>query len=210
MLFKLYSPHIVIVGVSAEQIKVHVRELPRKIFSSWTGEETCEEWAASIVDYKTIRIRNVDIYVSPEPIYRLPLTSFTVMAAHLPFSTSHEGVAEIFRFPIDIASRNLTFTEWKPKLVFNMPPNVTLDPTCLGKTGMRAVWLLHRWNFDDYQLMRGSFLDTVNGKAMIAPLAPPDLALPLEPHTCNSMYFEEATGKVWVGLHTGDIFMLQF
>lgn len=210
MLFKLYSPHIVIVGVSAQQIKVHVRELPKKIFSSWTGEETYEDWAASIIDYKTIRIRNVEIYISPEPIYRSPLTSFTVMAAHLPFSTSHEGVADIFRFPIDISARNLSFDDWKPALAFNMQPNVTLDPTCFGKTGMRAVWLSHRWNLDDYQLMRGSFSDTVNAKAMIAPLAPPDLALPFEPHTCRSLYFEEATGKVWVGVHTGDIFVLQF
>lgn len=209
MQFKLYPPYIVIVGVFNQQIKVHVRELPSEIFCATVEEDMCVHWGASIVDYETVRIRNVEIYISREPVYRTHLTSFTVMAAYSPFSATHDGIANIYRFPVDTSARNLTFSDYKPSITFNTPANVSLEPTCLGKTGMRTVWLSHQWNSDDYQLMKGSF-PINSSKTMVAPLSPLHLALPFEPHTCRSLYFEEATGKVWISVHTGDIFVLQF
>ncbi|KAF8968102.1 hypothetical protein BDZ97DRAFT_1800871 [Flammula alnicola] len=176
--------------ILSEQIKVHVRELPSKIFSSTalprppTEEETpSEDWAAAIVDYETTRIRNVEMQISSEPIYLSSLNSFT---------------------------RNLTFDECQPTHRFSTPPNVTLDPTCLGKTGLRGVWLSHQWNSDEYRLMKGYFPATGNTPSLVVPLQPPELALPFEPHTCRSLYFEEATGRLFVGVHTGDIYILQF
>lgn len=217
MRFKLYSSFIIIAGIYQQRIKVHVRELPGVIFSPTTvtnamdEDAPSEDWGASIADYETDPIKAAELHISPEPLYTSsPITSFTVVATYSPFSSMEHGLTNVYHFPINTSSRNVAFTSWPFALSFFTPSNATLDPMCLGKTGLRALWLSHQWNTDGYKLMRASFPVVVGSDAVVAPLQAPDIALPFEPHTCRSLYFEEATGKVWVGIHTGEIFVLQF
>ena len=86
--------------------------------------------------------------------------------------------------------------------------DATIDIICIGHTGRRAVWLERRWNTetDAFILMKGSF----GWPPLVAPLVPPHVALPFEFHACQSLAFDEATGRVCVALHTGDIYLLDF
>ncbi|KAF9477932.1 hypothetical protein BDN70DRAFT_880631 [Pholiota conissans] len=216
MRFKLYSPYIVITGIHKRRIIAYVRKLPNTIFSSkqiqMDDESLPENWAASIVDYETGPMLSslADIHISPEPIYATPLTTFTLLVTYSPYASAEGGKVEVYRFPVDTSALNLKFSDWRSSLDFLTPANVTLEPMCLGKTGLRAVWLSHQWNTDDFKLMKASFPNAVNAEAVVAPFHAPTLALPFEPHTCHSLYFDEAAGKVWVGVHTGDIFVFQF
>ncbi|KAF8910651.1 hypothetical protein CPB84DRAFT_1764267 [Gymnopilus junonius] len=211
MQFKIYSQHIVIVGAYQERVKVHVRKIPSQLFSDAKVSRILEEhlipskdWDSYIVDYETAKIGNLEFFISPEPVYCSILESFTVMVTHSPFSSMERGIISIYRFPIDTNKQGLKFTDWNPLHTFPKPRNVTFEPTCLGKTGRRAVWLSHQWNADVYVLMKASFGD------IVAPLQPQGQALPFEPHTCQSLYFEEATGRLFVAVTTGQIYILEF
>ncbi|KDR76201.1 hypothetical protein GALMADRAFT_247460 [Galerina marginata CBS 339.88] len=216
MQFKIYSRHIVIVGVYKGRIKVHVRELPREIFSTRAIPQPLDEemipttsWESVIVDYETPKIRTPEISITSEPIYYSSLESFTVMANYFPLSETENGIVNVYHFPIDVSKHGLKFTDWGPTYSFATPPNVSLDPACIGKTGYRAVWLSHQWEIDDFRLLKASF--PINGEPhFVEPLQPPEMPLPFEPHTCRSLYFEEATGRLFVGVHTGEIYLLEF
>lgn len=211
MQFKLYSRHIVVVGVCHERVKVLVREIPGELFMEPAASGPLEEdtipsmdWAFSIVDYQTPMIRNLEFFISPEPVDDTSLDSFTIMVTHTPFSTMDPGNVNIFRFPIDTTKRDQNFMDWEPAYTFPTLSNATMEPTCLGKTGRRAVWLSHQWNVDVFTLMKASFGD------IVAPLHAADQALPFQPHTCQSLFFEEATGRLFVGVHTGEIYVLEY
>ncbi|CAA7266846.1 unnamed protein product [Cyclocybe aegerita] len=215
--FRIYSEFIALVGVYNEQLKVQVRELPMNILSgepishlSPTDLIPVEDWKSSVVDYDTPRDRNLEIYTTAEPLYQTSLESISVMVAHSPFSTMQRGKVNVFHFPVDTSKRDQRFSNWEPDYTFTTPPNVTLEPTCLGKTGRRAVWLEHQWNTDDFRLMKGSFIPTGDAPPHAVLLRPAEMALPFEPHTCRSLAFEESSGRVWIGVHTGDIYILEF
>ncbi|RDB26056.1 hypothetical protein Hypma_006542 [Hypsizygus marmoreus] len=101
-------------------------------------------------------------------------------------------------------------TEVDRRLVqpFRTHPKASVDIICVGATGHRAVWLQRRWDTDEFELMKVSFSDSRAPK--VAALLPRHLALPFEAHTCVSLAFDEATGRVCVGLHTGDLYILDF
>lgn len=222
MQFKIYPPYIVIIGSHFEKIKVHVRRMPSKIFSTKTipphafDEETIPlvKWDSSIVEYETARIHNLEISIPSEPVYASSiLDSFTVMINHSPFSPIENGVVDIYQFPIDTSKRDLRFTDWKPVHTFTIPPNVSLEPICVGKAGKRVVWLLHEWNNDAYHLMKATFPKTGDPSLhphLVVDLQPPELPLPFEPRDCKALYLEEASGRLFVGVHTGEIYILDF
>jgi len=191
-----------------------------KLFSTETiplsldeGTMPYEKWDPLIVEYETERIRNVEFCISEEPFGKTPPQSITVMAVHSPFSMMQDGTVNMYYFPIDNRfSPGQKFTAWKQTHSFDTPPNVTLEPACVGKTGCRAVWLSHQWNTDDFRLMKGSFSVTgdTSDPPLVVSLQPPEQALPFQAHTCGSLYFENDTGRLFVGVHTGEIYILQF
>ena len=196
---------------------MHVRELPKKILSTTPithapqhDEIPLVDWASSIVDYETPTTQNLEMYLSPEPSSPSLLETLTLLVAHSPFSTMENGTINVYHFPIDLSKRNLQFTDWRPTHTFRTPPNVTLESICLGKTGYRAVWLSHQWNLDDYTLVKASFPKAGKMGPVVVPLQPPDQVLPFEPHACRSLYFEEASGRLFVAIHTGEMYILEF
>ncbi|KIY43992.1 hypothetical protein FISHEDRAFT_77911 [Fistulina hepatica ATCC 64428] len=91
---------------------------------------------------------------------------------------------------------------------FRLQPFVNGDIVAVGLSNRRAVWLERNWDADTYRLVRASFSDAKC--ALIQPIVPPHLSLPFEPHTCYSLTFDEASGRVAMGIHTGQIYILQF
>ncbi|KAF8149978.1 hypothetical protein B0H34DRAFT_170705 [Crassisporium funariophilum] len=226
---KIYTPYIVIAGVRErgnhpfpqhQQLDVRVRELPSSIFedvplstaSRPIESTTLTTWASIVADYQTQNLpSNLDINISLEPVSSgATLHSFTVFACHSPPSQAGRGAVEVYRFPINTSWRNAKFADWQPIHTFSTPPNVSLEPTCVGQNGCRAVWLEHQWNTDDYRLMKASLPATGEMPPLVMPLEAQQFSLPFLPHTICSLTFEESTGRVWVAVHTGEIYILEF
>ncbi|KAF9557424.1 hypothetical protein CPC08DRAFT_819882 [Agrocybe pediades] len=224
MRFKIYSGKIVFAGVSGKVVKVCVCKLPQTILSATPVPLLLEEnaipsetWEPMLTEYETKWIAHMSMAMSysmaSDPFDKMPPKYITLMTMHTAFSRMEDGVVNLYHFPIDDRfPPGQRFTAWMPTHTFDIPPDVTLENVSVGKTGCRAVWLSHQWSTDDYQLMKGSFSvrGDVLGHKLISPLQPPELALPFQAHTCRSLYFENNTGRLFVGIHTGEIYILQF
>jgi len=200
----MYSKHIVLYGVDEDQLKVQLCELP---------QNSLPRAFTTIISYVTPKIQNMEIYATSEPMYEMAPEIFTVMVAHSPFNTFTKGVVRVYNFPIDISERNVHRESPPAVFTFATPPSASMEPMCLGRTGLRAVWLEHQWNTDEYRLMKGSFPCKGQGaesEPHVVLLQRAELALPFEPHHCRSLALDEATGRVWVGVHTGEVYILEF
>ncbi|GLB40452.1 hypothetical protein LshimejAT787_0803230 [Lyophyllum shimeji] len=91
---------------------------------------------------------------------------------------------------------------------FRTRAKTSANVVCLGTTGRRAIWLQRRWDTDEFELMRGTFSRTEAPK--VQPLLPKHVALPFETQSCLSLAFDEALGRVYVGLTTGGLYILEF
>ncbi|KAI3614925.1 hypothetical protein WG66_016995 [Moniliophthora roreri] len=113
----------------------------------------------------------------------------------------------VVKFPLNTSD---TSKIWAHRLTADTSSAV--DIMCVGQSGRRMVWLERRWDTDTFVLMKGHFPSNTErgGKAIVGPLVPPHTALPFEFHACQSLAFDEATGRVCVGLHTGDLYLLDF
>jgi hypothetical protein len=90
---------------------------------------------------------------------------------------------------------------------FNVPAKTSVDKVCLGKTGRRAIWLQRHWDTDEFDVMKGSF----SGPPKVGALFPRHLAFPFGPlHACQSLAFDEATGRVAISLLTGQLYVVDY
>jgi len=71
------------------------------------------------------------------------------------------------------------------------------------------VWLEHDWELQRFRLMKLS-APVGHGKPTVGVLLPPDPELPFSPRECQSLAFDEVTGRVCLGLYTGDLYILDF
>jgi hypothetical protein len=78
---------------------------------------------------------------------------------------------------------------------------------CVGITGRRAVWQQRDWERDEVKLMR---LTHSSAGSRAGVLVPPHPALPFTPATCHSLAFDEITGRLCVGLETGELYILDY
>ena len=78
---------------------------------------------------------------------------------------------------------------------------------CVGITGRRGVWLERNWDREEVRLMR---LSHTAAGSVAGVLVPPHPALPFTPATCHSLAFDEVTGRLCVGLETGELYVLDY
>lgn len=122
-------------------------------------------------------------------------------------SSLRYGSASVFSFP---SNRDLRCPHGAmPVHVFSTPASAASDIICLGPTGRRAVWLERRWDTDSFTLMKATFFREGKHAAIVERLLPAHTAMPFEIYSCQSMAFEESTGRVCLGLHTGELYILQ-
>ena len=107
---------------------------------------------------------------------------------------------------------------------FDIPVGSYPEHAQLGSTGRRAVWLEQSLKSDYVQLLRLDFDPSAattalvdsnsNGGRLTTPnvnvLLPPEPQLPFKPSSCRSLAFDEATGRLCVGLYNGAIFVLDY
>lgn len=127
----------------------------------------------------------------------------TALAPHIP------GSAYVFCFPLTAAITGFQSNIYLTTHRFSTPASVGIDIICIGDTGIRAVWLQRHWDTDKYTLMKGTFSPDPEEPPIVANLLPPHLALPFETYTCQSLAFDESTSRVCLGLHTGDLYILE-
>jgi hypothetical protein len=78
---------------------------------------------------------------------------------------------------------------------------------CVGVTGRRAVYQERHWEREEVKLMR---LSHSSAGSMAGVLVPPHPALPFTPAACHSLAFDEVTGRLCVGLETGELYILDY
>ena len=92
---------------------------------------------------------------------------------------------------------------------FKVPGSASIEFVKIGTRGHRAVWLEHDWDKQQYRLMKLSG-PVGHGKPSVGVLLPSDPELPFSPRECQSLAFDEVTGRVCLGLYTGDLYILDF
>jgi len=92
---------------------------------------------------------------------------------------------------------------------FTVPGSASIEVAKIGTRGHRAVWLEHNWELQQFRLMKLS-APVGHGKPSVGVLLPPDPELPFSPRECQSLAFDEVTGRVCLGLYTGDLYILDF
>jgi len=94
-------------------------------------------------------------------------------------------------------------------LRFTVPRSTSIEVAKVGTRGHRAVWLEHNWELQQFRLMKLS-APVRHGKPSVGVLLPPDPELPFSPRECQSLAFDEVTGRVCLGLYTGNLYILDF
>ena len=92
---------------------------------------------------------------------------------------------------------------------FAVPGSTSIEVVKIGTRGHRAVWLEHNWELQQFRLMKLS-APVGHSKPSVGVLLPPDPELPFTPRECQSLAFDEVTGRVCLGLYTGDLYILDF
>ena len=92
---------------------------------------------------------------------------------------------------------------------FTVPGSTSIEVAKIGTRGHRAVWLEHNWETQQFRLMKLS-VPVGHGKPSVGVLLPPDPELPFSPRECQSLAFDEVTGRVCLGLYTGNLYILDF
>jgi len=107
-----------------------------------------------------------------------------------------------------------TDNDSKPRTIdprrFTVPGSTSIEISKVGTRGHRAVWLEHNWESQQFRLMK---LSAPVGHSMppsVGVLLPPDPELPFSPRECQSLAFDEVTGRVCLGLYTGTLYILDF
>jgi hypothetical protein len=78
----------------------------------------------------------------------------------------------------------------------------------LGMTGRRAVWLHHDWT--EATITMKKYSSSLKTEHKFSTLLSSHMVLPFNLHTCQTLEFDEATGRLCLSLANGDIHVLDF
>jgi hypothetical protein len=211
--FKVYPRRLVLTSIRNDStLVVRVHDLPAAVSNITTPSSEpiilLESLPTPNAEYESPAISDVDYHLSADSTRSIPHISS--ISFHSLVRTADDY---IFHFPLDRPPRHLHDTgPAKPSFVgpFNTHASASAELVCLGETGSRAVWLERRWTSDEYTLMKASFSPDGTNPVVVEPLLARGSALPFELHMCQSLAFEEATGRVCLAIYTGELYILQF
>lgn len=86
--------------------------------------------------------------------------------------------------------------------------NVTL--TQLGRTGHRAVWIERNLESDDVCLVKFTSNSDNASPPEVSVLLPPQPGLPFKPRDCRAIAFDDAIGRLCLGLYSGELYVLDY
>ncbi|KAF9003930.1 hypothetical protein BDQ17DRAFT_1355147 [Cyathus striatus] len=221
---RLYPEFVILLGWKACQLYVCLRKLPSEAFSSTVRPvstlsnldfQKLDQWGATLMEYDIPAFDNMfDVYLSNESSSRHATFMTAVFFYSVSLSMNMRGKFLRFKFDASHLKENnhqKRMAVEGPCHGYALPYNSSQDIVCMGRTGNKAIWFERKWDTDDYQirLMKASI--PANGEPPIVEmLLPKHVALPFELHTVQCLYFDEATGRVCFGLHTGDVYIMEF
>ena len=160
-------------------------------------------------------VQDRDLLITKLELFRFPSSSFDFHVS-AEFGNEVSGNLSIVAFDIGIRPgqiRGYVFRVADLPLAqcrvtvqdFAIPAKTSVDKVCVGKTGRRAVWLQRHWDTDEFDVMKSTF----STSPKVGALFPKHLAFPFGPlHTCESLAFDEAAGRVAMSLLTGQLYIL--
>lgn len=206
-------------------IKVYVRELPKILLSnetvkmeSYTLKDVdipSATWESSVVDYESdmqpgdsvrlARSENMDHFSE--------LNSITVLACRCSWNgTTNEEQMAVFHFPVDTSRRNLHITGWQAMYTFSIPSLNGTWSNLVGRTGRRTV-CMSKERSDNTTVevtMKASLPTNSTTVPLVHNLLVAEMGLPFGVHRCKSVYLEEASGRLFVTLDAGEVYLLEF
>lgn len=94
---------------------------------------------------------------------------------------------------------------------FDIPVGSYPEYSYFGTTGRRAVWLEQSLHSDCVQVLRLNYDPNVRAKLpAVDVLLPPEPQLPFKPSACHALAFDEATGRLCIGLFNGLVYVLDY
>ncbi|KDQ59271.1 hypothetical protein JAAARDRAFT_57193 [Jaapia argillacea MUCL 33604] len=102
---------------------------------------------------------------------------------------------------------------------FAVSPSIAMVPSAqtaervqIGVEGRRAVWLDRNLETEEVKVMKLSALSTngISSTYKVGVLLPEYPVLPFRPSACRSLAFDEVTGRLCLGLFTGEFYVLDF
>lgn len=136
---------------------------------------------------------------------RLSMVSFDLRGSHI-------GGGHLVHFCTENKDDNSQQSN-QPRTIeprrFAVPGSTSIELVKIGTRGHRAVWLEHDWELQRFQLMKLS-APVGHGKPSVGVLLHSDPELPFTPRECQSLAFDEVTGRVCLGLYKGDLYILDF
>jgi hypothetical protein len=210
---RINGKRLFLIGVRSETtVVVFAFDLNRLLDDGAVGD--LDQESEPISTYTTAPLY-VFSYALPESINpglpTLPILLFNKTS----ISYASTMLAHITCLPLSPVGRRDTHGSRAEQHKFSTRSGAVAELVCVGSTGCRAVWLERQWDTDEFRLVKGIFPSRSEAlgdseKPRTALLLPSHVALPFEMHTCQSLAFDETSGRVCLGLHTGDIYIMEF
>jgi hypothetical protein len=217
--------HIILIGILHQVFAMRIYELPsyiseyeadhdsavRELHRGDLGPLVVESHLANLPSRSVPDFAISDSMNIPA---QAPCPQLSLIAFHSREGLSGQG--HLVHFPADSSSMISEPTAklvHRPEIVlpenFRLPPATSVEIVKLGTEGYRAVWLEHNWETQEFRLMKLSAA-VDKGKPSIGVILPPDPGLPFSPRECQSLAFDEVTGRLCLGLYNGDLYVLDF
>lgn len=165
-----------------------------------------ETWTVSLPNSYEICISDSINYGTHRPPSSLSFLAFPSLSG----TGRGQGKAAHVHLSIDTQSTDTTMHNVDISTPFSVPTESYPELVQLGTTGRRAVWLEQSLGSDNVQLMRLDYSPTEMGVPRVNVLLPPDPGLPFKPSYCRALAFDEATGRLCLGLFSGELYILDY
>ncbi|KAI5122289.1 hypothetical protein M0805_002368 [Coniferiporia weirii] len=93
---------------------------------------------------------------------------------------------------------------------FDIPIGSYPEHPYLGTKGRRAVWIEQSLKSDYVQILRLDYNPEERKPPAVDVLLPPEPQLPFKPSSCRALAFDEASGRLCVGLYNGSVYILDY
>ncbi|KAI0313752.1 hypothetical protein OF83DRAFT_1140038 [Amylostereum chailletii] len=214
---KLTSDRVILVGATTDTIVVRVLNLPHGLATS--ADDRSFKYRPSLdneddrfEDYG--HLAELSISSCPNPIdsdtfiYHSITMPDTVSLLFFDLQDALPGHGHLVRlFFGGEDAQNEAMRQDQP---FPFPAESSVKLVRIGITGRRAVWVEQNWETDDFRIMRSHFPLEDPASSAVSVLLPPNPALPFTPRSCQSLAFDETTGRLCCGLFNGDLWILDF
>jgi hypothetical protein len=199
-------------GMIGNAFAMRIHRLPCSVLSNFPDHLTITETTDDVLKLHTAEC-HVDNLLT-EFVFDFAISDSVNMSEHqicsqlalvaFHLSDAEAGQGHLAHFPTGYSEEVRTLI---PQ-TFPVPQSTSIEVVKLGTNGHRAIWLEHNWDTQQFRLMKLSA--TLEDQPRVGVVLPPDPELPFSPRECQSLAFDEVTGRICVGLYTADLFILDF